>query len=334
MTTSTQDHQKIFNEICSQLNDFSTPNSEVVSCEEEVINNESASSTEQPRFVMMQDQMRKFNSDLKDTQDELKEKIKALGNVSYSPESSDGQARQLAEQLAAERTNNTKLSTDLAKSLELCLQLQLEIQSAKGRTIQVQTEEKKYSHALLEKTKLIQRDLELNQALKDETSMELAKAKNAFHKEHELWAQQRDRLEQEIQSLKLANLESKNQIDELKFNLQNKEKEINSLNNESSMLQKSFMEVEHSAEQQHDVLKNLMSVAESKIVEIKMMLDKKSVEAQDYYSHLQQALTQSAISKQENAALKDYINKLNMYHQQTQQMMQHNGQFPGQTGQA
>ena len=72
----------------------------------------------------------------------------------------------------------------------------------------------------------------------------------------------------------------------------------------------SFTDLEASARQQGEALKNLMTVAENKIVEIKVALDKKTIEAQDYYNHLQQSLTQMSILKQENAALKDYIEKL------------------------
>ncbi len=69
------------------------------------------------------------------------------------------------------------------KSLELSLQLQLEIQGLKARAMQMQSEDKKYSQALFDKNKILQRDLELHQALKDETAMEFAKAKSAFSKE-------------------------------------------------------------------------------------------------------------------------------------------------------
>jgi hypothetical protein len=73
-----------------------------------------------------------------------------------------------------------------------------------------------------------------------------------------------------------------------------------------------------SALQQNEALKNLTQIAETKIVEMKMALDKKSLEAQDYFSHLQQTLSQSVILKQENTALKEYVAKLNYYHQQAQ----------------
>lgn len=323
MTTSIQDHDQLFEDICNQLTEFEPMTAMPSEVMEKNVEKsmDTTPETEQPRFGIMQDQMKKFHSDLKGSQEEIKEKIKALGNVTYSPESVDGQVRQLAEQLAAERTHNSKLSADLAKSLELCLQLQLEIQGLKARTMQIQTEDKKYSQALLDKTKLLERDLELNQALKDETAMELAKAKNAFLKEQDSWLTHKRAFENEIQNLKTQNQMAQTQISELNAIIDDREKEITGLNAEIAQIQKSFKDVENSAEQQQDVLKNLMDVAEGKIVEMKMLLDKKSVEAQDYYSHLQQALTQTAVLKQENAALKDYINKLNMYHQQTQQMI-------------
>ncbi|HEY8272529.1 MAG TPA: hypothetical protein VIG33_16670, partial [Pseudobdellovibrionaceae bacterium] len=69
---------------------------------------------------------------------------------------------------------------------------------------------------------------------------------------------------------------------------------------------------------QSNVLKNLMTVAETKIIEMKLALDKKQSEAADYYSHLQKALAQVNVLNQENLILKDYVNKLNYYHQQAQ----------------
>ncbi|MNS85612.1 hypothetical protein D3C72_1194800 [compost metagenome] len=219
----------------------------------------------------------------------------------------------------SERLNNSKLSTDLAKSLELCLQLQLEIQGLKARAMQMQSEEKKYSQGLLEKSRILQRDLELNQALKDETGMELAKAKNAFSKEQSLWEEQREQFEATIMNLRKDNADLESQVAEREQIIMTKDEEIASLHEEIQKISTSYNEVEASAAQQNDVLKNLMSVAETKIVEMKVALDKKSLEANDYYSHLQQALTQLGLMKQENVALKEYVTKLNYYHQQAQQ---------------
>lgn len=307
MTNSVPEHEKLFDEICNKLNELSTTNGE-----------EGPAPT-QPKYEQMQVQMKKFHSELKGTQEELREKIKSLENVSYGPETLDAQLQQLANQLVAERTNNAKLSGDLAKSLELSLQLQLEIQGLKARALQMQGEEKKYSQALFERNKILQRDLELNQALKEETTMELMKAKSAFIKEQELWEEQHKQFESEIQSLKSERLFLQEKVQEMEGVIVERDHVIQSLNEEIEKISTSFSEVEASAQQQNEVLKNLMNVAETKIVEMKLALDKKALEAQDYYSHLQQALTQLGVLRQENGALKEYVAKLNYYHQQAQQ---------------
>lgn len=308
MTTSdVPEHEKLFDEICNKLNALSNTSESV----EEVV-------PPQPKYEQMQVQMKKFHSDLKGSQEELREKIKTLENVSYGSETLDAQSKLLADQLSAERANSAKLSSDLAKSLELSLQLQLEIQGLKARALQMQSEEKKYSQALFEKSKNLQRDLELTQALKDETAMEFAKAKSAFAREQELWEQEYDKLQNEIQTLKNDKQELEQTGEELRATVAERDQTITSLNEEIEKISTSFSEVESSAQQQNDVLKNLMEVAETKIVEMKVALDKKSLEAQDYFSHLQQALSQLGILKQENGALKEYVTKLNYYHQQAQ----------------
>lgn len=306
MTSSSSDHEKLFDEICSKLNELSTHGG-------------ADEMPPQPRYEQMQVQMKKFHSELQGSQEVLLEKIKTLENVSYGPETLDAQLKQLADQLSMERSNNTKLSTDLAKSLELSLQLQLEIQGLKARALQMQSEEKKYSQALFEKNRILQRDIDLNTALKEETAMELAKAKHAFAKEQELWEEQRENFETEIQTLKTQKFELEQTLDETRGTLEERNVTISSLNEEIEKISTSFNEVESSAAKQNEVLKNLMSVAESKIIEMKLALDKKALEAQDYYSHLQQALTHLGVLKQENAALKEYVAKLNYYHQQAQQ---------------
>jgi predicted nucleic acid-binding Zn-ribbon protein len=307
MTTPVAEHEKLFDEICNKLNELSTHQSE-----NEVI-------PVQPKYEQMQVQMKKFHSDLVGSQEQLREKIKTLENVSYEPATLDSQLQTLANQLSAERASGAKLSADLAKSLELSLQLQLEIQGLKARAMQMQSEEKKYSQTLFDRCKILQRDLELVQALKEETSMELAKAKNAFSKEQDLWEEQRAQLEAKIQELSQDKLNLEDNVASLNKTVTDRDETITSLNQEIEKISTAFNEVESSATQQHDVLKNLMQVAETKIIEMKLALDKKTLEAQDYYSHLQQAMAQSGIMKQENAALKEYVAKLNYYHQQTQQ---------------
>ncbi len=105
MTTSVAEHEKLFDEICNKLNELST-NGQA-----------EGAAPPQPRYEQMQVQMKKFHSELKGSQEELREKIKTLENVSYGPETLDAQIKQLADQLTAERSSNTKLSGDLAKVL-------------------------------------------------------------------------------------------------------------------------------------------------------------------------------------------------------------------------
>ncbi len=228
------------------------------------------------------------------------------------------QLKQLTEQLGVERASNTKLSSDLAKSLELCLHLQLEIQALKGRAIQVQTEEKKYSQSLFERCRAFERDLELMTALKAELETELIKAKSSFSINSDQWNVDKVNLVSQISASNERIMDLNKSLEDLNANLETKSDTIHELNQELEKLSHSFGQVESSAQKQSEVMKDLMGVAENKIVEMKLALDKKHLESQDYYNHLQQALTQLSVLKQENLALKDYINKLNLYHQQSQ----------------
>lgn len=307
MSNSVPEHEKLFDEICNKLNELSTSNAE------------GEALPPQPKYELMQVQMKRFQSELVGSQVELREKIRNLENVSYGPETLDAQMKHLADQLSAERSHNTKLSADLAKSLELSLQLQLEIQGLKARSLQIQSEEKKYSQALFDKNKILQRDLELAHALREEISIELQKAKGAFARDEKLWEEQRELLEKEIQELKKERQDQQESLASQKIQIEERDETIQNLHGEIEKISQSYSEVESSAQQQTEVLKNLMAVAEAKIVDMKLALDKKSLEAQDYYSHLQQALTQLGVLKQENGAMKEYVAKLNFYHQQAQQ---------------
>ncbi|WP_413559906.1 hypothetical protein [Bdellovibrio sp. HCB209] len=303
---SVPEHEKLFDEICNKLNELSTNG------------DADANHPAQPKYEQMQEQMKKFNSDLKGSQEDLREKIKNLESFSYGSETLDAQMKLLADQLSAERATNAKMSSDLAKSLELSLQLQLEIQGLKARALQIQSEEKKYSQSMFERNKILQRDLDLTRALKDETAMEFAKAKSAWAREQDLWEQQYEKLQAEIQKFKQEKADLEQANADLMTTIEERDNTVKSLNEEIEKISTAFSEVEASAQQQNEVLKNLTSVAETKIVEMKVALDKKSLEAQDYFSHLQQTLSQSVILKQENISLKEYVAKLNYYHQQAQ----------------
>lgn len=295
-------HEKLFDEICGKLNELSR-----VRSEEEPVQN-------QEKIDRLQTQIRRFQTDLQDTQVEMREKIKILENVQVVHNGDlNHQLKSLTEQLNNERANNTKLNTDLAKSLELGLQLQLEIQNLKARSQQVQHEERKFSQTLQEKNRQITHDLELTRALREETETELNKARARFLSEQDAWDKERHEAENKLR----ATLSEKEDVlranEELMAVLKLKDEEIANLSSEMENLLTAFGELEESSVKQTHVMKNLTEVAENKIVELKIALDRKTAECRDFEGHLQQALTQNQLVRQENANLKDYIAKINVY---------------------
>ncbi|MEK6773765.1 MAG: hypothetical protein AABY64_07485 [Bdellovibrionota bacterium] len=285
------EHEKLFDEISYKLSELSNRDEQV--------------QPHQQKLEKMQHQIRKFHSELQDTQDEFRNKIRSLENVTISQNEVNQKMKTFTEQLNHERSLNTKLNGDLAKSLEISLQLQLEVQGLKSRSQHTYNEEKKYSQNLSEKLRATQKDLELVIVVKDELAIEFEKAKNNFAIEAQ---------------------EAKNRQDTLENMVSEKNQMIANLNIEMESLSQSLNEIEHGALQQNEAMKNLMTVAENKIVEMKLALDKKNIETQDYYSHLQQALTQLGMLRSENSNLKDYIQKVNTYlqQQQNQQQLQQN----------
>jgi predicted nucleic acid-binding Zn-ribbon protein len=319
---SRPEHERLFDEICNKLNELSHKSN--------IGPDLGLEGTRQQMLEKMQGQIRRFQSDLEGAQDELRDKIKNLENVQYQQNDMGTQMRLLSEQLNQERNTNTKLNTDLAKSLELSLQLQLEIQGLKARSQQVHIEEKKYNQSLLEKLKGLQNEVELHKALKDETDLELDKAKASFMQQQESWQGEKSQLQIQIQEA----VSQKDQISlllgQMNEQINEKNQQIAALNEEIQNVSGSFEELEQSAQKQTLVLKNLMETAETKIVEMKMALDRKSLECQDYYSHLQQSLTQAGILKSENANLKDHIEKINQYVQEVQAAQEAARSLPGQ----
>jgi chromosome segregation ATPase len=179
MTSPVPEHEKLFDEISNKLNELSQRYQDGTTGEE--------APSHQQRLERMQGQLKRFQTDMQGSNEDMLEKIKSLENVNFSQNEITGQLRQITEQLNHERLMNSKLSTDLAKSLELCLQLQLEIQGLKARAMAIQTEEKKFSNSIMEKNRNLQRDLELTQVLKEEISMEMAKARAATQREQNSW---------------------------------------------------------------------------------------------------------------------------------------------------
>jgi chromosome segregation ATPase len=310
MTSPVPEHEKLFDEISNKLSELGQRYQEGTTPDE--------APSQQQKFERMQDQLKRFRTDMQGNNDDMIEKIKSLENVNFSQNEITAQLRQITEQMNHERMTNSKLSSDLAKSLELCLQLQLEIQGLKARSMAIQTEDKKFSNSLIEKNRILQRDLELAQALKGEIAMEMAKAKNAMQKEEHVWVQSEQQLKNTIVEFEKEKAEMLTTIGELNSMMDQKDQQILVLTQEIEKISMAFNEVEASTIQQSNVLKNLMTVAETKIIEMKLALDKKHSEAADYYSHLQKSLAQVNVLSQENLILKDYVNKLNYYHQQAQ----------------
>lgn len=294
MSNTTAEHEKLFDEICNKLNELS--------------HREDNFAPQSSKIEKMQTQIKKFHTELQDTQDEFRIKIKSLENVQVSSSEINQQYKLLTEQLQGERNINTKLNADLVKAHEISLQLQLEIQGLKSRAMQMQNEEKKYSYGLQEKLKLAQRDLELSNALKEELSLEIAKAKNQFQIEKDEWFNEKDSF--------------KSSLEEWTQRLNEKDAQITELNKQIELMSQSLNDIEFASNNQGEAMKNLMTVAENKIVELKLAYDKKTIECQDYYQHLQQAMTQQSLLKQENQNLKEYVNKVNIFLQQQQQHQQ------------
>lgn len=296
-------HEKLLEEISDQLAEFNS--------------NTTANKVETPRKTevhserveKMQTQLRKSQDELKAAQQEIHDKIKSLDTIGFGNNDLNREIKRLSEQLEQERMNNSKLSTDLAKSLELNLRLQFENEEIRSKAMQNINEEKKHNAFLQEKIKSINHELDLSQALANETRLELAKAKEKFMSESQSWQQEKKNLSAQIDDLSAAIGEKQDQIDLLKQEMSQKSEEIQKISD-------SIGEYESHTQQQHEMMRTLSDVAEKKMIELKIALDKKTLESQDYYSHLQQAMTQIHVLRQENSALKDYIAKLTNLHQQ------------------
>ncbi len=286
------DHEKLFDEISEKLQTLSHNRPEHFS----------------ERLEKMQTQFRRSQEELKAAQQEIQEKINSLDTMNFPNNDLNREIKRVSEQLEQERMNNSKLSTDLAKSLELNLRLQFEIEEVRSKASQYLNEEKKHNTFLQDKVKNLSHELDLSQALCNETRLELAKAKEKFTGETNQSAQEKKNLQSQINDLTTDLELERNKILTLK---QEMTAQVEQLSSASETLK----QYEDHTIQQHDMMKNLSDVAEKKMIELKMALDKKSIECQDYYSHLQQAMTQIHVLRQENSALKDYISKLTALHQ-------------------
>lgn len=265
------EHDKIFNEICNKLNELSQTEDNKSSRDKMV------------QLEKMQNQMKSFQLDLMSNHEDMKLKIDALEKMTVSNSDLTQKVQEMTDLLNQERTHNSKLSTDLAKSLDLSLKLQLEIQDIKSKAMVSQMEDRKQ---YLENFENIQFDFQKQKA-----------------------------------SLMEAN-------EDLLSDLKMKELQVEELTQKMNELEKSISEFQISSDEQGHTIKHLMSVAENKIVELKLSLDRTSADVDNTKGQLKQSQTQIEILKQENYALKDYINKMTAYHKQMTTAQQPQPQAP------
>lgn len=258
-TSPIPEHDKIFNEICSKLNELSQ-SEDTKSSRDKMV-----------QLEKMQNQMKSFQLDLHSNHEGMKLKIDALEKMTVSNSDLTQKVQEMTDLLNQERTHNSKLSTDLARSLDLSLKLQLEIQDIKSKAMISQMEDRKQ---YLENFENIQFDFQKQKAALMEANEEL--------------------------------------LSDLKI----KEDQIEELTLKMNELERSISEFQVSSDEQGHTIKHLMSVAENKIVELKLSLDRTSADVDNTKGQLKQSQTQIEILKQENYALKDYINKMTAYQKQ------------------
>lgn len=267
--TQMPEHEKIFNEICSKLNELSQVE-ETKSPKDRVT-----------QLEKMHNQIKNFQFDLMATHEDMQLKIQTLEQMTTSNSDLTLRVQELTEMLNQERAHNSKLSTDLAKSLDLSLKLQLEIQEIKTRALQAQIEDRRISQENFDAYK------------------------------YKVTQEKNDLLRTQEELLNQLNL---------------KEEQIETLNQKANDLEAGMGELEKTTGEQGETIKHLMSVAENKIVELKLSLDRVQNDLVNANGELTQAKTQVELYKQENYSLKDYINKMAVYQKQ---MLAHQAQALG-----
>lgn len=258
-TLNIPEHEKIFNEICHKLNELSQDEDQKSSKDRVV------------QLDKMQNQLKNFQIELVSNHEDMKLKIDSLEKMTTSNSDLTVKVKELTDLLNQERAHNSKLSTDLARSLDLSLKLQLEIQEIKTKAIQAQMDDRKQ---YLENYESIQFD---------------------FQKE-------KSRLLDMNQGLAA---ESKQ-----------KEEQIEMLSGRINELETGMTEIEGTSQEQAETIKHLMTVAENKIVELKLEGDRIQSELDNVRGQFEQSRTHQEILKKENVALKDYINKMTAFQQQ------------------
>lgn len=303
------DHERLFDEICGKLNELSGQRNE----------------SPADRFERLQQQLKKSQEEWKSAQSMMQERMQNFEQFSNSQNDLTQEIRRLSDLLEQERASNSKISADLAKALELNLKLQFDIEEIRTKASQLVAEERKHNQFLVEKNRSLGTEMELSQAMNQEIRLELGKAREKFLQDQNTWTEEKAKLEAEIKSKNEEIEATCLKLDETEEIVRRQNKELQTQVEESARqteeitgLNETLKSFEDHAFQQSEAMRQLTSTAEKKLVEMKLALDKKIIESNDYYGHLQQALTQVQILRQENAALKEYMQKLSQLHQSGQ----------------
>lgn len=307
---SKPDHERLFDEICGKLNELSGQRFET-------------SGERWPdRLERLQHQLKKTQEDWKSAQAEIQERMRTFETYSVAQGEMSQEIKRLSETLEQERQNNGKLSADLAKALELNLKLQFDIEEIRAKASQMVAEERKHNQFLLEKNKSLTSEIELAQALNQDLRLELAKAREKFQADLSEAQEEKNDLEQKLKESREQTEAAQLRFDEMEAMVRRKETELGERDEELKKATEEINELnetvkgyENHLNQQQDLIKQLTATAEQKLVELKLALDRKVIESNDYYSHLQQALTQIQVLRQENTALKEYVTKITALHQ-------------------
>ena len=252
-------HEIIFDEICTKLNELS-----------QVEDNKSAKD-KVAQLEKMQDQIKNFQYDLMATHETMQLKIQTLEQMTTSNSDLSVRVQELTDLLNQERSLNSKLSTDLARSLDLSLKLQLEIQEIKTRSLQAVLEDRK-------------------QYLENFEAMKI-------------------KLTKDNAQISFTN-------DTLAGELKIKEEQIAELTLKINDLESGMQQLGESKIEQEETIAHLVSVAENKIIELKLSLDGKTADLNNIEGQMSKIQVQMELFKKENVSLKDYINKMTVYQKQ------------------
>lgn len=250
--------------------------------------------------------LQKFQDQLRQTQSLMLETLKPQSSKDYLQVTLQNELEKIMEQLANERAQNSKLSADLSRSLELNLKLQFEVEEIRLKANQRLKEEQALSNSLQEKLKKSDHELELAHAVNSDLRVELSRAHDSYQAELDKRAKEAQGLLDQINTL----TEQLGQSERSKKLL---EQAIEDLRRDKQYLSNSLEEYKKHAEEQNKVLNTMSELAQAKMLEVQAALHKKSAECKDYQSHLQQALAQIEILKQENQTLKEYFAKLSQH---------------------